>query len=268
MTLFDLIDRMKDVPTDSLAEALREIHELRVARSDGVSRAPTSAIVPSRAAVEPRAVRAPVRRRREEAAIASIVSALKRVHERRQSAKRGGGSAGSTPGSPESPYDRVRRHFHEHEERLRRHAFVTDRVLDGLRGAGDGPLPAEGGALLQQELHLLCAVGAGTGGRFVTANESSRSLEVELRAGRVRGVPAGWGRHVSVRCEPTHFLLAAGEQRTVRLQVDLRDCPVQVGDRLGFTIDATGGGQLLQKVWVEIQMVAREADAAAGGESR
>lgn len=266
MVVFDLIERMKDAPIDSLAEALRRIHELRTARRASASGATTPAVGPARGAAEPRR-RAPEPRRREDAALASIVSTLKRVHDRQSMASRGEGTAaaagGLLAGSSESSYDRVRRHFHENEERLRRHALVTDRILDGLRSAGDIALPGKGAALLQQELRLLCVVGSRTGGRFVAANESGRRLELELLPGKIRGLPEGWGRRVHAQCEPARLVLEAGEERTVRLDVDLRECPVKRGDRVELTVDAVGEGQLLEKVWVEIQMVAPGTAVAA-----
>jgi hypothetical protein len=162
--------------------------------------------------------------------------------------------------SPESvsAYDRARRHLLQHEEEDRRRAWLTDRILDQLTttmpassardSAGAAP------TLLQSEIRLSCVVNGRAAGRFRIVNSTGSEVELDLRSGRVHGAPPGWDRRLPVRFEQPPGSLRAGEERIVKIVVDTAGCPLRPGNELELAVDVVGGGRLLHKVWVSIQV--------------
>jgi hypothetical protein len=186
---------------------------------------------------------------------------LKSMHEERQqpadsaATEPAPGPADDEEGSPppDASYDLLRRHFHQHEDEQRRQVSLTDRIIDQLQ-SGRWISQPSGWNPLQAELRLQCPIDGRTAGRFQVVNESDRALEVAFRPGRFRGAPAAWSTRFPVSFQPAHPHLEPGEEMIVRLAIDVAGCPLREQDRLEFPVDVVGGGKLLQKLWVTVEL--------------
>jgi len=147
-------------------------------------------------------------------------------------------------------YALLRRHFGEHELQLRQQAQLTERILSQLeRGETASALAST--APLQQEVRILCTAGGTSGGRFVLRNELGRAASVVLRPSRPRRAGTG-GDQLRVRCEPSTLELDAGEERVVRIAVDLSACGERHASELELVVDALADDEIVQKIWVSI----------------
>jgi hypothetical protein len=202
-----------------------------------------------------------------------VAEVLKRVHAARTPSTPGNGSAlgaaahlatAAESGAAEadrddgSAYDQARRHLLEHEEEDRRRAWLTDRILDQMRTP---PPPSTGASTrgassspLQSEVRLSCPVNGRAGGRFRIANATGFDLDVELRPGPIRGTPPGWDRRLPIHFDEAEGKLNSGQERIVKIAVDTAGCPLAPGAELELAVDVLGGGRLLHKVWVSIQV--------------
>lgn len=154
-------------------------------------------------------------------------------------------------------YATLARHFGEHERELRRHARVTERILDQLaRGeiAGVDAAPSP----LQQEIRILCPAGGRSAGRFVVRNELGRPALVELRAHLLD--PADHST-IEARCVPARLELEIDAEALASVQVELAPHARTHDGQLELVVDARVGDDVVQKVWVVV--VAH--DALPGG---
>jgi len=180
-----------------------------------------------------------------------IVAELKKIHARRGDRRR---RALETPvvvrdQETDSRYERARRHFTAEEQRLRRQAGLTDRIIDQMRErAADRSEPRA----TQETLAVRAAVGRPAGGRFRLANRFARALDVTLTAEALRdrnGAVVG-----RVELWPSQARLAPGEERVVQVTVDLAGVgpPLVVAGE----IVARADGAALHRLWLEVETYA------------
>lgn len=179
-----------------------------------------------------------------------LVERLRALHEKRQrSARR---TRAGTPG-PVTRYDDARRRFYAHESVLREQVSLADEIVrQVLPPSAQSPKSTR--PALQQELRLQTGPRGRAVGRFVLANELSRAVELELDVSALRGAPEGFERTARVALEPLAPPLAVGEERVLRLEVDLAECPAEGGVTLELALDLTSGGAFLAKIWVAIEL--------------
>lgn len=268
--LFDLVDTARRLSIPSLVEHLREVH-------DGGAGSPTGPlpIESLLTAADPNARSSGFARsasslgRKEPTLPTSIPggSVFEPVLDLLRRAGNGLATIGPESEAPTNGedrgrrrdrYDEVRRLFRQREERLRRQACLTDRVLHQLE-SGQGVASAIPSSPLQQELRVICPAGGSSGGRFLLCNETGRPVTAELRIRPLVEDRSGTPPKLSV--EPPSVRLAPDEERLVRFAVDLAGCVIPEGE-LDVVIDALADEELLMKLWITVRVALGTSDAA------
>ena len=193
-----------------------------------------------------------------------VVDALRRVH-------RGGAApadlwsllATGTPKAPAPParqpplaltagtstppdYDRMRRHFVQHAQRLREQALLTERLLDRFGVGRTAPL--------QHELRIQCEAGRTAGARFLLVNSLDEPVVVTFRQGRVHG-SSQETFPVHVTFDPASPSMRAGEEREIHVTVETQ---ASIDDpNLDLGIDVLGNERLLIKLWLHLELQRR-----------
>jgi hypothetical protein len=267
--LADVLYRIREVPLASLLGELRALHAghgppgLRPPANPVVSPVPT--------APTPATATAPAASRRDVAGGADVLAPLLAFVRRTASAA----SAPAAPAldaaaghvhAPRQParderYALLQRHFGREEAELRRHARLTDRILDQLARGEVASAPLEP-APLQQEVRILCPARGASGARFVLRNELGRAALVELRVHRLRDADALDG--LEVACEPARVELAPDGEILAGVRVDLARCAHAAAGTLELVVDAVVDDRVVQKVWVALTVSADQAAARDG----
>jgi len=186
-----------------------------------------------------------------------IVAELKKIHARRTDGSEAP-TVRSTPASSrgrETDYDRARRVFAGEEQRLRKHALLTEQVVEQLRNQEPG---SERERSTQETLFLRAAAGRPAGGRFRLANRFARTLDIELHAKPLRHD----GSEIDVPCpitvSPSETRLRPGEDCVVRVHIDLAavEALLAPGATLEAEIVARGDGSCLHRLWIEVEIYA------------
>ena len=186
----------------------------------------------------------------------ALVERLRELHAKGE--RRARPSRRAAPGTG-SRYDEARRRFYAHESVLREQVSLADEIVRQVLPPSAQSLQSTRPAL-QQELRLQTVPRGRAAGRFVLANELTREIELELEIGALCGAPAGFERSARVSLDPLAPCLAIGEERVMRIEIDLADCPAEAGVTLELALDIGCAGALLAKIWVAIEL--RESLAA------
>jgi hypothetical protein len=139
------------------------------------------------------------------------------------------------------------------ERRLRREQVLTARILDQMEGgSGVAALPRR--APLQQEVRILCPAGGASGGRFLLRNELGRAVRMALRVQPLRAFPGSLAATARVSLEPAEVDLAPGDERLVRVGVDLAGAS-HLAKEIELVVDALVGDDVVQKLWVAVSVI-------------
>jgi hypothetical protein len=142
------------------------------------------------------------------------------------------------------------------ERRLRREENLTARILDQMEH-GDAVSGLQRSAPLQEELRIRCPAGGTSGGRFVVRNDLGEPARILFRDHALHAVPGSVAERACLTVEPGAVDLAPGEERLVRIGIDLRRAPL-LATTAEFVVDACAGGEVLQKLWVSLDVAAPE----------
>lgn len=192
-----------------------------------------------------------------------IVAELKSIHARRT--HQGGQPAPRTAVVPESEaqsrYERARRHFAGEEQRLRKQALLTDRIIDEMRNRESERDPRG----TRETLFVRGALGRPAGGRFRLANRFARALDVRLEASTLRARESGVTIPCPIDVRPSELRLGPGEERVVHIVIDLgaANAPLHAGGILAGEIVARADGVCVHRLWLEIEPYALEPDEEA-----
>lgn len=263
--LADVLNRIQQVPLGTLVDELRALHE-----GSGVAARPSPpAALGGTTPAPPEMPRAATATGAGSGGtgvdpLAPVLELLRRASAAALATPPAQHPAAS-PAIPPSPprerrYERLQRHFAEHESELRRHAHLTDRIV-GQLARGELAVGATDAAPLQQEVRLLCTTGGTSAARFVLCNELGRDALVDLVARPLRDAALVDG--LEVACAPAQVELAAGAEIVARVRVDLMRCPAACAGRtLELLVDAVVDGTVVQKIWVELVVRAAPSDDA------
>lgn len=184
-----------------------------------------------------------------------IVAGLKRIHALRGGTRKRAGAppAASPDRAADAAYERARRLFADEERRLRRQALLTDQVVDQLRNRDWAAEPTRSS---QETLLLRDAAGCAAAGRFRLANHFARTMDIDLEASTLRGRGATAAPAVRIDVQPSHARLGPGEDREVRVVIDLAADGVRPapGTVLDGEIIARAAGACLHRLWIEVEI--------------
>lgn len=239
MDPIDLLKRLQSVPLGPLLESLREIHRFRTQEPEWIP------------AAQPELWRALVPGGSETRAEVGVSRAVTvpplQAPPQHQAPVRDDVDPGS------SSYDAVRELFGQRESALSRQSHLVDRVLDQLRSGRDVS-SVSAASPLQQEIRLACPVRGRTAGRFIVASEAGAELLLHLQLSEPVAARDDAGPVVSL--DPPELVLGAGEERVVKVEVDLSGSSAVSGDRFELPVEAVdAGGNVLVKAWVELLVV-------------
>jgi hypothetical protein len=144
------------------------------------------------------------------------------------------------------------------ERRLRREENLTARILDQMEH-GDAVSGLQRSAPLQEELRIRCPAGGTSGGRFVVQNDLGEPARILFRSHPLHAVPGSVAERASLTVEPAALDLAPGDERPVRIGIDLRRAP-GLATTAEFVVDACAGGEVLHKLWVSLEVVPPERE--------
>lgn len=154
---------------------------------------------------------------------------------------------------PDTLYEAARAHLAKRERRQRQDDAVTTRLLDKVREGAPPPAPAP--AVVQQTLALRAVVGAPAAARFVVANPRRTPASVRFRPGELV-TASGDAWWPPLRLDPARPTIAPGAEATIRLGLDLSDCPWPAGTHATLELDVHVADALAMKLWVEVDLVA------------
>jgi len=237
MSVLDSLTKPGRPSIPELVEALREIHEDRIARGEplaGASRAFADQVSPhlSRFIVEA------ITRGSEQLA-RLVESAL--------------GPASDLKSDPSKYYRELRDGVERMERDARRHAELVERLTGRLmRGQ-----PSEWPAFYQETLYLRCQCGRRSGGRFRCENRRERRTSVTAlrRPFRARGERLMTDPGVTLR--PESFSLDAGDSKVVVVEIDLAPCSNLPIGTIDSAIDLLMDEALVLKLWIEVDVYER-----------
>lgn len=148
-------------------------------------------------------------------------------------------------------YEAARKHFVEHAQRLREQAILAERLLDGFIDGQRTPATT----LSPRELTIHCTRGGSASAWFVVVNSVDRQVAVSFRVGRIHGADENVPIPDLVSFDPPAPCVGPGQERVVRLSIDLEDHADL--DTLEFGVDIAGDDRLLAKLWVRVQTSAQ-----------
>jgi hypothetical protein len=146
------------------------------------------------------------------------------------------------------------------ERRLRREENLTARILDQMEH-GDAVSGLQRSAPLQEELRIRCPAGGTSGGRFVVRNDLGEPARILFRSHPLYAVPGSVAERARLTVEPAALDLAPGDERLVRIGIDLLRAP-RLATTAEFVVDACAGGEVLHKLWVSLEVAPSERETA------
>jgi hypothetical protein len=149
-------------------------------------------------------------------------------------------------------YEQVCRRFHELQTQLRRQKMAIERLV-GQTLAGkdaDDPRPPA----FQQTLHLQCARGAATSGRFRVVNRTGRNARYRVTVEHVIGDETGRIENASLSFSPERGQLAADEARGVQATLDLTRCRANPDRHVDAAASVFLDDDLCLKLWIAVDV--------------
>lgn len=207
----DLLQHLSTVPLAPLVEALRELHHLGAADPERIRSLLAAPAAPGvRPPAAPPAVRLP-----------------------------------SGPSSDRPDYERARKHFVEHAQRLREQAILAEKLLAGF--VGEQTAAAD----LRRELTLPASDGPVRTLQFVLVNTLPRAMAITFRVRAARDAEGRNAWRHGLAFEPAAPHLAAGEEVVVRLQLDTRRVPLPERPDT-VIVDVFGNDRPVVSLWISV----------------
>jgi hypothetical protein len=130
-------------------------------------------------------------------------------------------------------------------------SIVLREVAAAGRKATTGA-PVEEADGRRAEVRLQGSVGQRAEGTIVVANQHPRPRRIQLSAGNLVD-SSGVGVAADLAISPTMLTVASGQERVVRIEVDLDDASFSAGEQYSCTVFVSGGDKATIDVLVQVE---------------
>jgi hypothetical protein len=151
---------------------------------------------------------------------------------------------------PPSSYDEVRRYFLDFQTQLRRQKLAIESLV-GKTFDASAPTAAP---VFQQTLHLRCARGGRSAGRFRCVNRTERRTTVTVASEPLLGDVTGPLHGATLAATPASCALEPQESRTFVVDVDFSACSQGADRQAGAALEIAMDGEVAMKVWIAVEL--------------